>query len=108
MDTAVRPDDAPFCLRRHSCLHGLVDQLDDPCPIVRVQQILPGGLSAAKSTRPESIDCLKFWCPSIYSRLNIPLESSNASSLLCQSKPFFTRAQCLFRLLLCSDVTEDF
>src|SRR6516225_3783312 len=107
MNTAVSPDHAPFSSGRLSRFQRPVIQLDHSCPIIGVNQIFEGGLCPPKSSRQQVVHRLKFRCPSIHPRLNIPFKSSYASGLLRQSQPFLACTESLFCMLTFGNVSNN-
>src|SRR6266699_6132232 len=88
MNAPVSPDHPPFTLSWLSAFHRGVNQLDDSCAVIGVNEILECSLCPAKTARRQTVHCLQFRRPSIHSSPNIPVKSSHAGSLLCQSQPF--------------------
>src|SRR5246127_853143 len=107
MNAPVCPDYPPFSLRWLSRLQCAVDQLNDSCPIIGMNQIFKSRLCSGKGTGLQAIHCLQFPCPSVHACLDIPLKTANVSNLLRQSQPFFAGAQCLFCQLSLADVTGN-
>src|SRR5215471_16530120 len=107
MNTSISPDYTPFPPHGLSCLQRQVNQIHHSRPIIGMKQILESLLSSAKSARRQTIHRLKFRRPGIDSGPNIPLKSSYASGLLCQSQPFLAVAQRLFRALAVTYVRDN-
>jgi hypothetical protein len=76
-----------------SAFHRGVNQLDDSCLIVGMNQI-PEESSrfAIKGARLQTVHRLQICAPSYNSRSNIPFKRSYASRLLRQSQPFLAGA----------------
>ena len=53
-----------------------------------MNQIFESLLCSTEAAHRQTVNCLQFRRPSIYPCPNIPLKSSHAGSLLCQSQPF--------------------
>src|ERR1700756_2233780 len=107
MNAPVCPNYPPFSLRWLSRLQCPVNQLNDTCPIIGMNQIFKSRLCSGKGSGLQAIHCLQFRCPSVHTCLDIPLKTANVSNLLCQSQPFFAGAQFLFCQLSFADVTGN-
>src|ERR1051325_987922 len=103
-NTPVQQDHPPFTLRWFSAVHRGVNQLDDTCPIVGMNQIFKSRLCSVKGFGLQAMHRLQFRCPSVHTCLDIPLKTADVSDLLRQSQPLVTSAYCLFCLLFVRDV----
>src|SRR5258706_13091851 len=98
MNTAVRPDHAPFSCGRLSRFECQVDHLNDSCQIIAVNQIFESLLCSTEAAHRQPVNCLQFRRPNIHPCPNVPLKSSHAGSLLCQSQPFLAGVHYLLGL----------
>ena len=76
MNTPVRPDHAPFSTCRLSSFHRTVNQFDQSCTIIRMNQVFEGCLRSAEAGGWQAVHRLKFGRPSIHTCTNVPFEDA--------------------------------